>query len=73
MAKLEQLIHAELVHLCGGQQQKVKGVSQASMTKMRKGESSIKISTLKKVFEANGLKSEITITSNIGQTTTLKF
>lgn len=71
--KIEQKIHAELVHLCGGRQKNVKGTSQTTLGKMSNGTSSMKLSTLSEIFRANNLQTEIKITSDNGQTTTLKF
>ncbi len=70
---LEQTIHAELVHEAGGLQKNVKGASQNTLSKMKRGESGINTRVLKKIFEANNLKATVTVTNSRGGTTTINF
>lgn len=71
--KLEQRIHAELLHKVGGLQKNIKGISQTTLSKMKRGNSGINTRVLKKIFEANGIDGTITLSSEEGSTTTIKF
>jgi hypothetical protein len=70
--KLEQQIHAFIVNVVGGKQQDVKGLSQTSLSKMKKGTAGITVKTLKSLLIENGIQGAIVLQTE-NQITTIKI
>ena len=73
MAKLEQEIHSWLTHNAFGVAKNVVGLSQTTLSKMKRGNSGMKMSTLKSVLESNGHEAIITIKHQNGKRTTINL
>lgn len=70
--KLDQKIHRILVDHCGGKQQNVKDIPQATLTKMSKGVSNVTMSTIRRALASNNMTGEIII-YGAGTKTTINF
>lgn len=68
--KLEQQIHGFIVSKVGGKQQDVKGLSQTSLSKMKKGTAGSTLKTLKTLLTENEIDGSIILSHDNGKTTT---
>lgn len=70
--KLDQHLYHLFLNHCKGKQGGIKGIPQATLTKMKRGQSNLTISTIKNALAENGMSGEIKIYGN-GTQTTINF